>query len=377
MQSLKEFLKGFEEHFNEVEDPRQQSKISHSLLEILFLAVVAIASGASSWSGIEMCGRFKLKQLRRYYTFTTVPSKHTIRRVFEVIDPEQLNKILQQYFSINTTSPHYAIDGKSLRGSRYADSRALHFLNVYAASSGVTIFGKVLDKKQNEISGMPEALEIIDIKNAVITIDAMGCQKSIAATIIAKGGDYVFGLKKNHMALYSVVQKAFSSEVVAFCAIDIAETQEKGHGRVELRRCRTIHNVEQIHACDSWPGIKSIVEIYRRTVRDGKVTECTNYYISSLSKSAKEVMKIIRSHWGVEAMHWAMDVVFKEDANHTRTDNSPANLAIIRRFVFNILTLIKNTQPKKQQYSKPLMMMAINLSNEYLNKFVNMINTYS
>lgn len=373
METEKEFLSEFEEHFEDIKDPRQQSKVSHSLLEILFLAITAVAGRASSWSSIEIFGNIQLDVLRKYYPFKHgVPSKHTIRRVFEVVDSCQLGAVLLKYFAQDLSTEHYVIDGKSLRGSRYEDSRALHFLNVYAVHSGLTICGKIIDKKQNEISAIPEVLDFLDLKGSIVTIDAMGCQKSIAKQIVDKKGDYVLGLKKNHISLQHEVQKAFSSEALEFFTMDEFETNEKGHGRIELRRCRVIRDMSKIAGSDKWPGISSVIELYRKTEEKEKSTESTNYYISSSRQSAYAMLKTIRSHWQIEVNHWMLDVIFDEDKSRIRKDNSPANIATVRRFVLNILNKMKG-----KNQTRPDLMKAISWSKEYLDKFINTLELYS
>ncbi len=373
MESLAEFLEGFEEHFSDIEDPRQRNKISHPLIEILFLAITAVAGRANSWNSIEIFGNIRLDILRKYYPFNNgIPSKHTIRRVFEVINPKQLGTVLLKYFGQDLSLEHYVIDGKTLRGSRFEDRRALHFLNVYAVHSGLTICGKVLDKKQNEISAIPEVLDCLDLKGSIVTIDAMGCQKSIAKQIVEKKGDYILGLKKNHIALQHEVEKAFSSGATEFFTMDEAETYDKGHGRIETRRCRVISDISKIVGSDKWPGLASVVEVYRKTTEKGKNKESTNYYISSSTQGALAMLKTIRSHWQVEVSHWMLDVIFDEDKSRIRKDNSPANIATVRRFVLNILNKMKG-----KNQTRPDLMKAISWSKDYLDKFINVLKLYS
>ena len=215
METEKEFIQGFKEQFSDIEDPRQLSKVAHPLMEIFFLAILAVAGGATSWSNIQMFGKIHLSVLMKYYPFEMgIPSKHTIRRVFEMLDPKYMNQILLKFFSKNLNESHFAIDGKALRGSRYKESRAIHFLNVYAVNSGLTLFGKAIDRKDNEITAIPEAIECLSLKGAVVTIDAMGCQKSITKQIIEKEGDYVLSLKENHPTLYNQVVCAFAAEAI-------------------------------------------------------------------------------------------------------------------------------------------------------------------
>ena len=373
MQSERKFISGFEECFGELEDGRQQSKVDHPLIEILFLAVVAIAGSAFSWRMIESFGKAHLSILREYYPFKNgIPSDDTIRRVFEVLDPAGMGALLQKYFSINLSGEHIAIDGKTLRGSRYSGSRAIHFLNVYASCSGITLFGKEVDEKKNEISVIPEAIDCLDIKGAIVTIDAMGCQRSIAAKIKDKGADYVLGLKKNQASLYYEVETAFASNATKFFNMEVAHTTNKGHGREETRTCRIIRDFSKIPHSKDWPSIASVIEIKRKIATGDNIQESTSYYISSSIAKAEKMMEIIRSHWNIESMHWTLDVVFKEDASGAHKGNIPANLAITRRFILNILNSIKT---KKE--TRPTLMRMIGWSPDYLRRFINILMNYS
>jgi predicted transposase YbfD/YdcC len=376
MQSEKEFLRGFEECFGQIEDKRQQSKVDHPLLEVLFLCIVAVASKASDWKEIEFFGKTNLDLLRQYYPFLKgTPSDDTIRRVFEALDPKNLNKVLMEYFTPDLQNEHIAIDGKTLKGSSNNGKKALHFLNVYASGCGLTLFGKPIDDKSNEIAAIPEAIDVLDIKGAVVTIDAMGCQKTIAKQIKEKGGDYIFGLKGNHTVLHNQVKDAFGTNAESFFKIEKAETTDKGHGREEKRVCRVIRDFSKIPNTKDWEGIAAVIEIKKTTITKGKLSESTNYYISSSSSSALELMKNIRNHWKVESMHWTMDVVFKEDASSMYKGNVPANMALIRRFVLNILTQMK--QDIKQKPSRPLLMYMIGMSNDHLHTFIKKLTNYS
>lgn len=371
MQSEKEFLEGFEECFGTVKDRRQQSKINYPLIEILFLSIVAVAGGAFSWCMIENFGKAHLVSLRAYYAFKNgSPSDDTIRRVFEIIDPANMNDLLQKYFTkdLDLAGEHIAIDGKTLKGSRRNGTRALHFLNVYASGSGVTLFGKTVDAKTNEITAIPEAIELLELKGSTVTIDAMGCQKHIAQKIIDKGADYIFGLKENHVALHNEVTAVFASKAERFFNMDVATTEDKGHGRIENRTCRVVTDLSKIPASINWPKINSVIEVQRKTTAKGIVSAATNYYISSAKSSAAEMMKTIRSHWQIESMHWMLDVVFKEDASSLYRGNVPANMAIIRRFILNILTSMKS-----KRETRPELMKMIGWSPEYLHKFIKLL----
>lgn len=363
----KEFIKSFAEHFCDIKEHRQESKIAYPLIELLFLAVVAVAARAESWEEIEEFGKAHIDTLREYLPFKNgSPSDCTIRSFITRCDSKQLNKVLVKYFNHDLNEKHYVIDGKTLRGSKYKDSRALHFLNVYAAESGVTLFGQAIDSKDNEITAIPEVIECLDIKNAIVTIDAMGCQKNIAKQIVEKEADYILGLKMNHPGLYNEVEKSFQVDIAKFLETDVAETYDKGHGRIEERKCCVIRDVKKIFGYEQWTGLNSVIQVKRKVVEKNKVSESVNYYISSSNNSAETMLRSIRSHWEIESMHWVLDVVFNEDASSIRQGNAPANMAIIRRFVLNILNRIKT-----KRETKPKMMLTMGWSSNNLKRFIN------
>ena len=364
----KDYIQSFMDHFCDVKDPRQRSKVQHSMMELLFLAIVATASAAQSWGEIEAFGKAHLAILKKYFPFESgAPSDCTIRRFFRSLCHSKMNEILQKHFGEALKEKHYAIDGKTLRGSKYEDKRALHFLNVYAVESGITIYGQVIDSKDNEITVIPEALEALDLEGTTVTIDAMGCQRNIAKQIIDKNGDYIFGLKKNQENLYFEVEKLFnlSNEKTKK---DFAITSETGHGRMEIRECRIIKDLSKVSelVSEKWAGLKSVVEIRRKTTKKDKVTSSVDYYISSLDRSADEMLGKIRNHWKIEAMHWSLDVVFGEDDNKMRDKNAAANMAIVRRFALNIVDKMK----AKKKDTRPKIMLAMGWSQDNLCKFI-------
>ena len=369
METKQEFLEGFEECFSKIKDSRQKTKIEYSLLEVLFLGITAVAGGAFSWSMIESFGNTHLNTLREYYPFKTgCPSDDTIRRVFELLDPKHLNESLQRYFTTNQElkNKHIAIDGKTAKGSGKFGSSALHMLGVYASESGLTLFSKDVDKKTNEITAIPEALDLLDVSGSIITIDAMGCQKNIAKKIMNKGANYILGLKRNQVSLYNEVETAFATNAETFFNMSKATSKDTGHGRVCFRTCRVINDLSKFPIAQKWHGINSLVEVKRKTIINNKQTDSVNYYISSCNLHPKIMLQNIRNHWKIESMHWMLDVVFKEDQSSMCKGNVPANMAIIRRFVLNILSQIK-----EKRQSRPLLMKLIGWSNEYLHKFIN------
>lgn len=368
MQSEQEFVEGFQECFGSIQDERQESKVAYPLIEILFVVVVGVAMGSGNWSTIELIGKSKIDHLRKYYPFKNgSPSDDTIRRLIEKMCPKELNNSLGKFFGkdVDLDGQNVAIDGKTLKGSRREGKKAAHLLNVYASGSGITLFTKEVDSKTNEITAIPDAIDLLDLSGATVTIDAMGCQKNIANKIVEKGADYIFGLKGNQTALHSEVKDLFGTNAEKFFNMEIAETHDKGHGRIEKRTCRVVRDLSKVPSSKDWKNMKCAIEIISEIESKGKVTSSTNYYISSSLASSQEIMKSIRDHWKIESMHWSLDVVFKEDASGMYKGNIPANMGIVRRFVFNILDHLR-----EKRETKPFLMQKIREYPEYLHKFI-------
>jgi predicted transposase YbfD/YdcC len=222
----------------------------------------------------------------------------------------------------------------------------MHFLNGYAAESGITLFGKAIDSKQNEITAIPEAIEYPDIKSGIVTIDAMGCQKSIATLIVDKEAYYILGLKKNPSSFYYEVERAFKTDAISLFSMDKAKMNETSHGRIEERRCHLINDLSKIRGHEEWSSIRAVIEVRKKVTEKYKVSESVNYYISSSSPRAEAMLKSIRSHLGIESMHRILDVVFGEDTSTVRKKVMCLLIwAITRRFVLNILNNINVLTP--------------------------------
>lgn len=234
-----------------------------------------------------------------------------------------------------------AIDGKTVRGTRRKGHATLHLVSAYARTAGMVLGQRKVDSKSNEITAIPELLKLIEIKDCIVTIDAMGCQKKIAQQVQAKGGDYVFAVKGNQGALYEVLKTLFSKAAeIDYEAMVYAgeETLEKEHGRLETR-CYKILPVMYIqHLRLKWAGMKSVIEVTRRREIGEQRQEETHYYISSLAHTDKQLSKAIRGHWSIENnLHWSLDVSFKEDHCRARIGHAAENFSIMRRLVLNLL----------------------------------------
>jgi len=264
-----------------------------------------------------------------------------------------------------------SLDGKTLRRSfdKAAGQKAIHILNAWAVDSGMSLAQMKVDSKTNEITAVPELLDLIDIKSATIVTDALNTQKSIAATIISKEADYALPVKDNHKNLSKEIQNAFDTRIVNIADSELYfETLEKGHGRIETRKYSII-SAEFLSQKSEWQGLKFIGKVVNETFRDGKDTRETRYFLLSFS-GVKRFAKVVRGHWGIEnKLHWVLDVTFREDDCRVRKDHAPENFSTIRKLALNILRGDKSTNlsiPRKQARASR--------NPEYLKKILNVKN---
>jgi len=355
-----------EEAFLGIEDPRIDRTKKYPLSEILFLVLLGALMGVESWRGIEMVGLERLSLLRSFFPYENgVPSHQTIGRVFSLFKPKTFESFFSLFSSSITGSldgKQIAIDGKTLRGSydKASGQKALHILNVCAVDCGLSLAQLQVDEKTNEITAVPEMLEILDVKGANISVDALNTQKSIAEKIIKKKADYTLALKGNHKNLNEEVNFIFDTDRHEDL-IQSIETTEKGHGRVTNWVNKVIPVTNDILPVKSeWVGLKAIGRTETTTFRDGKETfEIRNYLLSYVD--AKKFATSARNHWAIEnKLHWSLDVVFNEDGSRKRTDHAPRNYAVIRKLALNIL------RTNKDKLSVPLMRHKAALNPEFL-----------
>jgi predicted transposase YbfD/YdcC len=354
-----------------MKDPRIVGRTLHSLSDILVLTLAGVLAGSESWEEIIEHAHDREEWFRGFLELKNgIPSHDTIERVFERIWPEEfralmmgLSGALHESFDGQIIS----IDGKSLRGSfdRLLGQKMKHLVSAFVGESGVTITLTAVPEKSNEIKAIPEVLNAFDIEGATVTLDAMGCQTAIAAQIIEKKGDYVFGLKGNQGELRDAVEKFFSdtafedskaSDSNVFYSID------KGHGRIEERAYFVDDRVKSLPRFSKWAGLSSIgMVISRRTERE-KTTEERRFFISSLPAVAEPFAKAVRQHWLIEnGSHYVLDVTFGEDKSRIRKGFAPENMAIMRRIANALLRT--DTTPKMSMRRK---ISRANRLNEYM-----------
>jgi predicted transposase YbfD/YdcC len=337
------------ECFSEAVDPRDPRWVFHELTDILSLAVLAVIAGAEGWEDIEEFGKQKQAWLKRFLRLPGgVPSHDTISRVFRRIDP----RAFQEGFARWIESLHkdlglklVAVDGKTLRRShdRRAMKSALHAASAWGVENHVLLGQQACAEKSNEIAAIPELLKLLDLSGAIVTIDAMGCQKEIAQKIIDGGGDYVLAVKGNQEKLHAAIAEHFDElHESDFNNSDCRRrrTEEKGRGRLEQRYYYQSPLPESLQPfVKGWKGLATIGQVISITEREGEECSEVRYYISSLGPGVKRFAKAVRGHWGIEnSLHWVLDVSFNEDQSRIRKDHGPDNFALLRRFA---VTLIK------------------------------------
>jgi len=363
---IRESFADFKSCFSDIPDPRISRCRKHKLLDILGLCLVGVICGCDSWVEIEEYGKEKETYLKRYFDFDNgIPSHDTIGRVMQMIKPESLHKSLIQWTNLISTKIKgevIAIDGKAIRGSKdTAKGKSwITMVSAWAQDSGLVLAHEKVAEKSNEINAIPKLLDAIDVTDCIVTIDAMGTQKTIAKKIRAEKADYILALKRNHETMYEEVEHLFNY-IEKQEKIYVENDVDKGHGRIERRTTKVI-TIEQANKwmdqsdIKGWKDLESIicVEAYRDI--GGKVTNSKRYYLSSLpinNPFSQKIGTLIRSHWGIENnLHWVLDVVFKEDLSQVRTGFADENFSTIRKIAFNLLKTNKYKASLKRKRMK-------------------------
>jgi predicted transposase YbfD/YdcC len=352
---MEEEKTGFTKYFSNIDDPRIERNKQHLLEDILVLTVLAVICGAESWESIEHYGNSKTEFLKTFLQLPNgIPSHDTIQRIFERIDPEQFRTGFVEFVSsicVKDRMDLINIDGKTLRHSFDSNTgkSAIHMVSAWSQSNKMVLGQFKVDDKSNEITAIPKLLDLLDIQESIITIDAMGCQKEIAGKIIEKKADYILALKGNQKYIREEVEETFKKRPYD----KYNKTIEKEHGRVETRECFIINNMDWLFEKDNWAGIQSIIKIQSERWIKGKTEKENRYYISSLNEDAEFMNKAIRGHWGIEnSLHWVLDVQFREDESRKRKGHSAENFAIIRHIALNLLK--KNNTIRASIVSKRL-----------------------
>jgi predicted transposase YbfD/YdcC len=335
-------------YFADLNDPRMERTRFHNLLDIVAIAICAVICGADGWLDMEAYGVAKYDWLKTFLHLPNgIPSHDTFRRVFCLLDPAAFLECFQRWIDALSEGlgiKRIAIDGKTMRRSfdKASGKAALHLVSAWATEQHLVLGQVAVDTKSNEITVIPKLLELLDVSGAMVSIDAMGCQKEIAAKIRAGGGDYVLSVKENQPNLLEDIQRCMEKGLdTNFAGMDHSYHEEcyEGHGRVEKHSVYTILNPEGIRDQASWQDLQAITMVFSERQELGKeMTEEVRYYIGSRAAKAKVYTNSIRSHWGIEnGLHWVLDVCFDEDQSRMRTENSPENMALLRRLALCLL----------------------------------------
>lgn len=352
--------RGLLRHFDSLDDPRMDRTRLHRLDDILAIAILAVICGAEGWTDVENFGESKRDWLKTFLHLPHgIPSHDTFGRVFAALDPEAFERCFLAWVQglIEASGEQgLRIDGKTLRHSFDAASSkaAIHMVSVWSSKAELVLSQQATDDKSNEITAIPRLLNLISLHGAVVTIDAMGCQKDIAGRIIQGGGDYILAVKDNHPTLHEELKLLFDEAIThrfEGMGYDYHETVEKNRGRLETRRVWVTREVQWLRDRGEWAGLRSVVRVEReRQLLDpahpGKVRKIEreqHHFISSLDhrdrgRDAAYFGRHIREHWHVEnKLHWSLDVSFAEDASRVRQGHAPENLSRLRRIGLNLL----------------------------------------
>lgn len=340
----------FISHFENLEDPRVERTKRHKFIDIIGITLCAVLCGCEDWEEIELFGRKKQQWLSTFLQLPNgIPSHDTFNRLFAALDPPSLQEVFLQWIrQVATLSEGriISIDGKRLCNSGVDGKKAIvHMVSAWCSANNMVLGQLKTEEKSNEITAIPQLLDVLFIEGCTITIDAMGCQKDIAAKIIDKGGDYLLALKGNQGHLLDDVKEAF--EQSGTTGLEQHTTLEKGHGRIEKRECSLLRDIEWVCENEQWKNLTTLIRLQtqRTLLSSGEQQRETRYYISSKKATATEMLHMIRSHWAVEnQLHWSLDVQFGEDASRKRAGNAAENFSVINRLVLNILKNEKSTK---------------------------------
>jgi predicted transposase YbfD/YdcC len=340
-------------HFAALEDPRSPTQRRHVLSEVLVMAIAATLGGADGWVGVETFAKAKEPWLRTFLRLPHgIPSHDCFGRVFALIDPKQFAACFRQWSaSVAELLPDevVAVDGKRVRRShdRGKGLAALHVVSAWATANRVVLGQVATEAKSNEITAIPQLLQWLTLEGCLVTIDAMGCQTKIAEQISEQGGDYVLSLKGNQETLAAEVEEAFidaDARDYEGVASEFLETVERGHGRLETRRYRTLGDLSGVPRSKLWEGMNMIGMVDTHREIDGQVSIETRYFIGSIGTSATRFAHAVRGHWGVEnGLHWNLDISFREDECRVRQPVARENLAVLRHLA---LSRLKNDDTK-------------------------------
>jgi predicted transposase YbfD/YdcC len=333
-------------HFSDLPDPRQAVKVVYPLDEVLLLALLAVLAGAETFVDIARFGDKKLDLLRRFRPFRDgTPPHDRIGDIFAALDAEHFQRCFVAWVASVTGVPEgvIAIDGKTVRrsGHKRGGKAPIHMVSAFVARQRLVLGQVKVAEKSNEIIAIPKLLSMLAIEGAIVTIDAMGCQRDIAQKIVDKKADYVLALKGNQGSLREDVEILVAEQKAkGFADTKISQdtTTDGDHDRIETRTTTVIHDVEWLRERHDWPGLNAVVMVESSREISGKIEQETRFYLTSLVMLAALLGPVVRSHWAIEnSLHWVMDMVFRDDECRVRTDHAPANFTTIKHMAHNLL----------------------------------------
>jgi len=335
-------------YFKELNDPRQQAKVDYPLSEILLLCLLAVLAGAETVTDIALFGQKKLDLLRRFRPFAKgTPAHDHLGDILAVLDPEQFQRCFVAWVAALTGTPEgvIAIDGKTARrsGRKSKGQAPIHMVSAFAAQQRLVLGQVKVAEKSNEIVAIPKLLDMLTIEGAVITIDAIGCQREIAQKVVEKKADYVLALKGNQGSLRDDVELFVAEQKAAGfkdTTVSQDQTVDGDHGRIETRTTTVIHDIGWLQQRHNWPGLNAVIVVESEREIADRIEQETRFYITSLTLLASLLAPIVRSHWVIEnGLHWVLDMVFRDDDCRLRTDHAPANFCTIKHMAQNLFRL--------------------------------------
>ena len=344
-----------QKHFSSITDNRQQHKIEHKLIDVLVLSIVASICGCVEYKQIEIFGKSKEKILKQFLELPNgIPSHDTIERILKCMNPKEFHECFVNWVQSlyeSTTGELIVMDGKTSRSSfsKTKKQSPIHLVNAWSTLNGVVLGQYKVADKSNEITALPKLLNLLRVEGCIISIDAMGCQKEMAKQIVEAKADYILALKGNQKTLQEQATHLFTHTNIASKDEDV----DINGGRIELRKCSVLTDLNLLDEKGNWENLKSIVRIESSRQNNTTTSTETRYYISSLGKTAKEFNKLIRSHWQIENnLHWQLDITFAEDDSRKREGSSAENFSLLTKTALNIIKT--NTTDKLSMANKQL-----------------------
>jgi predicted transposase YbfD/YdcC len=344
-------------HFRMLPDPRVVGRARHLLIDIVVMAICGVIADCDDWADIALFARKRQAWFKRFLRLPNgVPAPDTFARVFARLDPRALQRCCLAWLRAVADLlgvGHIAIDGKALRGSAGGKLGPLHLVSAWATQANLTLGQVAVEGKSNEITAIPALLELLDLRGALVTIDAIGCQKGIARKVLAGGGDYVLAVKGNQQRLLEDIQatvgQALDGALPPDAVVEQYTATARGHGRQEERTVVVVEHVAGIRDREAWPGLAVVGMVYSERTAAGQTATEARYFIGSRRMKARKYAEVLRNHWGIEnGLHWQLDISFGEDGSRIQDRHAAANFALLRKLA---LCLLKRN-PTKQSIAR-------------------------